>query len=495
MLEDASTRQKEGGLPYTNIYDSIEAMRMKARHGGFRTDLTAKPKGLGSIAFATGGLVPKYFAKGGYSVGTDTVPAMLTPGEYVLRKDAVKKYGVDNLDKLNAQKFAKGGEVGKGKKDNWFQNYVKKLTKSSDDLPALARDPLGVQALLRKIAGQGREGDALSAALMPLNYMGFGLGGKLALGAKGASVAAKGTSVAAKVPQIGNKKTLSAFEKELLDQYVFLNDGQVDKAVGFSEMVSKYRLPEHIKEVYRGTQTDMSSLKIGDTYNRTRKMSTSLSDSEAHLFARTGSIPGTLLKILVDPKIARGIEVNKVLGKDHLYADELEVLLSSGKFKVIAKDTIDHLGVPGEKLPQITLQQIKGNPIDSVKDKALDVKKLLGKRKSIPNGVLDGMNFDGTALATGGLVSKYNIPRFKTGVNRVPQDMLAMIHKNEAVLPAKINPYNPNATNIADSGGTVYNINMPITSNNANPSGVADEVMRRLRVELNKNNKSNKVMV
>ena len=44
-----------------------------------------------------------------------------------------------------------------------------------------------------------------------------------------------------------------------------------------------------------------------------------------------------------------------------------------------------------------------------------------------------------------------------------------------------------------NSGGTVYNINMPITSNNASPEGVANEVMRRLKVELNKNNKSNSV--
>jgi hypothetical protein len=44
-----------------------------------------------------------------------------------------------------------------------------------------------------------------------------------------------------------------------------------------------------------------------------------------------------------------------------------------------------------------------------------------------------------------------------------------------------------------NSGGTVYNINMPITSNAASPEGVANEVIRRLKVELNKNNKSNAV--
>jgi TP901 family phage tail tape measure protein len=46
-----------------------------------------------------------------------------------------------------------------------------------------------------------------------------------------------------------------------------------------------------------------------------------------------------------------------------------------------------------------------------------------------------------------------------------------------------------------NSGGTVYNINMPITSNSASPEGVANEVIRRLKVELNKNNKSNAVRI
>jgi TP901 family phage tail tape measure protein len=59
-----------------------------------------------------------------------------------------------------------------------------------------------------------------------------------------------------------------------------------------------------------------------------------------------------------------------------------------------------------------------------------------------------------------------------------------------------MNAVNNGTANIStNSGGTVYNINMPITSNNANPEGVANEVMRRLKVELNKNNKSNRVNI
>ena len=59
---------------------------------------------------------------------------------------------------------------------------------------------------------------------------------------------------------------------------------------------------------------------------------------------------------------------------------------------------------------------------------------------------------------------------------------------------AAMNAVNNGTANIdTNSGGTVYNINMPITSNNANPEGVANEVIRRLKVEINKNNKTNKV--
>ena len=61
---------------------------------------------------------------------------------------------------------------------------------------------------------------------------------------------------------------------------------------------------------------------------------------------------------------------------------------------------------------------------------------------------------------------------------------------------AAMNAVNNGTANIdTNPGGTVYNINMPITSNAASPEGVANEVMRRLKVELNKNNKSNRVNI
>jgi TP901 family phage tail tape measure protein len=48
--------------------------------------------------------MPRYYAKGGLAKGTDTVPAMLTPGEYVMNSGAVGAYGVDFMNAINQQK-------------------------------------------------------------------------------------------------------------------------------------------------------------------------------------------------------------------------------------------------------------------------------------------------------------------------------------------------------------------------------------------------------
>jgi hypothetical protein len=67
--------------------------------------------------YATGGVVPRYSDGSGGKVrgaGTstsDSIPAMLSNGEYVVRSSAVSQYGVPFFDAVNAQKFAFGGRV------------------------------------------------------------------------------------------------------------------------------------------------------------------------------------------------------------------------------------------------------------------------------------------------------------------------------------------------------------------------------------------------
>jgi hypothetical protein len=51
---------------------------------------------------SSGGMVPKYFASGGMSRGTDTIPAMLTPGEFVMSRYAVDTHGTDKMKAINS---------------------------------------------------------------------------------------------------------------------------------------------------------------------------------------------------------------------------------------------------------------------------------------------------------------------------------------------------------------------------------------------------------
>jgi TP901 family phage tail tape measure protein len=140
---------------------------------------------------AKGGVI-KHFNPGGKVSGpgtetSDSIPALLSDGEYVIKASSVNKYGVETMDALNAGRFAKGGLIphalgmssmgqSGAKKQNWFQRYVSSLS----GMPGA--EMFGTAALLRKFAGQSKKGDNLSAATMPLNFMGMGAGRSLFLG-------------------------------------------------------------------------------------------------------------------------------------------------------------------------------------------------------------------------------------------------------------------------------------------------------------------------
>ena len=87
--------------------------------------------------------------------------------------------------------------------------------------------------------------------------------------------------------------------------------------------------------------------------------------------------------------------------------------------------------------------------------------------------------------ALGGLMksSSMRIPKFDAGHNMVPADMLAMIHKNEAVIPAHMNPFNPNATSSAMASGSVYNINVELNGTTVTAKDVAMEIHREMRIK------------
>ena len=73
------------------------------------TTVAARVRGRGRAgSLNQGGVVPTGFAAGG---AVDTVPALLTPGEFVVNKEASQRIGYSKLNAMN--KYARGGPVQK----------------------------------------------------------------------------------------------------------------------------------------------------------------------------------------------------------------------------------------------------------------------------------------------------------------------------------------------------------------------------------------------
>ena len=73
--------------------------------------ITGLPKDKSPVDIVDALVAGRRFAKGGLASGADTVPAMLTPGEYVLDKATAQRIGYGNLESI--RKYNKGGFVKK----------------------------------------------------------------------------------------------------------------------------------------------------------------------------------------------------------------------------------------------------------------------------------------------------------------------------------------------------------------------------------------------
>ncbi|OBQ45621.1 MAG: hypothetical protein AN484_01245 [Aphanizomenon flos-aquae WA102] len=103
----------------------VDALKKQNLQNAAKAEGMAKRYGMSS-----GGLVPKYFAAGGYASGTDTIPAMLTPGEFVMSKYAVEAHGADTMKAIN-----NGSSVG----DSVYNYSISVNVKSDSNPDEIAR--------------------------------------------------------------------------------------------------------------------------------------------------------------------------------------------------------------------------------------------------------------------------------------------------------------------------------------------------------------------
>jgi hypothetical protein len=99
---DLAARQAE----YDSLMAGVARLRADGDHGlasAAMNRITTKYPGGRPSTFAKGGLVDTAkFLSGKFSVGRDTVPAMLSPGEFVMSKYAVDSYGVEKMKAINS---------------------------------------------------------------------------------------------------------------------------------------------------------------------------------------------------------------------------------------------------------------------------------------------------------------------------------------------------------------------------------------------------------
>ena len=95
---------REAGLDVTQLQDRLDRLKSKTIDVTVKTTtIGGRPPGVSAEEWygAKGGIVPRHMAIGGMSRGPDIVPAMLAPGEFVVRRQAVKQFGSDLFSQLN----------------------------------------------------------------------------------------------------------------------------------------------------------------------------------------------------------------------------------------------------------------------------------------------------------------------------------------------------------------------------------------------------------
>jgi len=143
-----------GGHGSDAAYDRLQA-RLAAAQAAYDATLpTLDPNmsggssgGMDHQYAAKGGLIkPRYFAVGGNVIGTDSVPAMLTPGEFVMSKYAVQTHGTSAMKAIN-----NGNSVG----DSVYNYSISVNVKSDANPDEIARS---VMAQVRNVDSQRLRG-------------------------------------------------------------------------------------------------------------------------------------------------------------------------------------------------------------------------------------------------------------------------------------------------------------------------------------------------
>jgi len=539
---------------------------------------------------------------------SDSIPAMLSNGEYVIRASAVKKYGVDHFDALNQQKYADGGPVKPGSRQqlpffpwrpdlpNYWSNgkptgnpytgrwgelrynpskgkdiwggtepgshFTGNIKDKSDywhqmgEQPSKSRGPgMGIDKDPMRYAGSGASMGGIGSGVYGFGPLFFAEGGFFGGIKSYFNKFGKNKESVDKAP--GTRKYTEGIIRGLYDNNPL--------TYGMNAMSGKFKLGSKwsnfaysvvgkpIEEIIAGSGTkgDFANTAInlipGAGLAKGPKMAKNIKDAKSWTHYAHQS-PTELLPSIGRPTTAMhqygpgtygsptgtfagdtfGTGAHKLsnsplawmktaLGRGPVTEDLLaseRVLFTKATGKTaypygISDEFATFLrsrGYSGYKTGDIVTNWNIGYPGFGLSNNLGKIpfgSRLPKIEAPIPNIVPDGL-----VLANGGLV---NIPKFKNGINVVPQDMLAMIHKNESIIPATMNPFNPDAAasmpkynfgrssfsvNGGGESGASYTVNQNIyASEGMDVEALSNMIVRKAEVVIGQKAKVNVKMV
>ena len=148
-LAESLTKVLEALKPIVPLLGAMAGIKLAGVLGAGAKSLGgafARRNAGGPIGLNRGGMVPG-------TGNTDTVPAMLTSGEFVIRKNSVRKIGADNLARMNATGFAAGGQVVKGRHGYGFKSPKPPPTNTKPGKDTISRIKAGETAGLKSGSG------------------------------------------------------------------------------------------------------------------------------------------------------------------------------------------------------------------------------------------------------------------------------------------------------------------------------------------------------
>ena len=384
------------------------------------------------IRQAEGGII------NGPGTGTsDSIPAYLSNGEYVVKSSAVSQYGVPFFDAVNAQKFAGGGAASKMQPGDKWDNRS-----TTQSIGKFLLGSIGPTSMLLSMMPKGTKDKILSAM--------WSMVGKpfeeIAAGSptKGDWLnAALSVAPFATLPKIISSIKNIKMAKEFV-HYAHSPIKSLQPSIG--------KITPGMAQYGPGTYGSSTSKFMGDTFG-----------SEAHKLSLS---PMAWLKTA----LGKGVITDDLLGKEAIaFAKKTGQQIPHNITDDFAK-FLSSKGYSGYKTGDILTNWKVGYP-------GYGLTNSLGKvpfSNIMPTAAksLDGP--PGLVLSNGGY-----IPKFHDGINNVPADMLAQLQKNEAIIPANMNPFNPNANNA--TMGTVYNVNIELNGTSVTVDDVMNKFDQRMR--------------